>query len=143
MKQNPKSGEPLFRYPSNDGVVPGTRVTYTDPVAYLRDYGTQLDRIGYPGGKYLGAIEDGKPATFEQRAMPVAELTKPYHQYQFTDNASERMQRDRVRIEVSRVAEGFGRDGGALQLRLFKPNPRGPDLLEMTVQGMLDEGYLQ
>lgn len=91
-----------------------------------------------PGSKGISL-----PALFEQRALPPAELGKSYHQYTFTGNAAELMKRDGVRIEVSRVAEGFGRDGGGLQLRLFKADPTGPGMIELTVQDMLDGGYLR
>ncbi|GAA3871514.1 hypothetical protein GCM10022381_13260 [Leifsonia kafniensis] len=108
------------RYPSFDGVVPGTRVTYTDPVAFVKDYGTQFDRIGPPNGKYLGLVQDGKAASFEQRGLPVSSLRQNYYEYSFTPDAAAKLKAAGIQIEISRIAPAFGREGGGLQVRFLE-----------------------
>jgi hypothetical protein len=99
-------------FPLNDGAVPGTRVAYTDPAAYLRDYGSLLDRVG-KDGKYLAVMEGGQPASWEQRALHVDSLRDPYNAYRFGDLP------DGWTIEVSEVAPGVGQSGGSIQVRIF------------------------
>jgi hypothetical protein len=100
-----------------------------------------VDRIGHPGGEYLAVMENGIPATFEQRSLPIGALDKPYHQYTFVDDAADLINRDGVTIEVSRVAPAFGRDGGAIQMRLYETDDTGkPSVL--SVKELLRRGYL-
>lgn len=128
------------RYPSYDGAVPGTRVTYTDPVSYIANHGSDFDRVGHPGGKYLAVVEDGVPAPFEARGLPIDSLAKPYDSYSFAADAAMRMTEDGIQIQVSRVAPAFGQPGGALQTIFLRP--KDGRLVEMTVQDLLDAGYL-
>lgn len=130
------------RYPSYAGVEPGTRVRYSDPVAYINEYGIQFDRIGEPGnGEYLGVFETGKPASFEARGLPISSLNKNYYEYSFAPDAAVRMQTDGIQIEISRIAPAFGRDGGGLQMRLIKVLPDGDPVI-LKVGHLLREGYL-
>jgi len=39
-------GRTYDRYPSFDGVEPGTRATYTDPAQFIAGYGVEFDRTG-------------------------------------------------------------------------------------------------
>jgi len=101
-------------YPPNAGATPGSIIRYHDAEALIRDYGPHLDRIGADTGKYLGLRPDGISASFEQRSLPIASLDQPYYHYELTGYLPPGW-----RIEVSEVAPGFGRPGGAIQLRVL------------------------
>jgi hypothetical protein len=133
------------RYPSHDGVTPGTRVTYTDARAYIQAYGSHFDRVGKPNGTYLGVLEDGRPATFEERGLPTSSLRNPHFSYSFTPEAQAKLAADGIRVEISRIAPAFGRDGGALQVRFLEPplDSTGSDFTEVTVKSMIERGYLK
>ena len=47
------------------------------------------DRVGGPNGKFLGAVEDGRVASFEERGLPPASVHEPYYQYVFTGHMPE------------------------------------------------------
>ncbi|WP_394552986.1 glycohydrolase toxin TNT-related protein [Agromyces sp. MMS24-JH15] len=98
-------------YPPNEGAVAGTRVHFTNLRAFIDAYGRTLDRVGPEGGDYLGLRIDGRPASFEDRGLPIGSLAKEYHQYKFTDHLPAGW-----RIEISEIAPAFGRDAGGLQL---------------------------
>lgn len=106
-------GQHWVNFPDNDGAVPGTRVAYSDFEQFTRDYGNQFDRIGDDKGKYFGVIEDGRPATWEERAMHVDSLRDPYSTYTL-DHLPEGW-----RIEISEIAPGLGQPGGGLQARIM------------------------
>ena len=55
-------------WPPNDGY-DGEPKVYSSVAEYVNDFGTDVDRIGHPGGSYLGVIEDGVPASFEERSL--------------------------------------------------------------------------
>jgi hypothetical protein len=129
------------RYPSYDGVLPGTRVTYTDPVSFIDSFGSQFDRIGSSSGTYLSVAEHGIPATFEARGLSIGSLRQPYHGYVVAPDAAMRMTEDGIRIEVARAGPAFGRPGGALQAR-FMERVDG-DWMVLTADELLDRGYLQ
>lgn len=98
-------------YPPNVGAVRGTRVAYSNIEAFIRDYGSLLDRIGQPNGKYLGLRPDGIPASFESRGLPVSSLKEQVYKYQFSGFLPEGW-----RIEISEIAPAFGHKGGGVQL---------------------------
>jgi hypothetical protein len=87
-------------------------------------------------------VENGEPASFEQRSEPVSALALPYFRYALTANAAELMDRDRVTIEVARLAPAFGRDGGAMRVIFYGVSKYGRRV-RLTVQMMLDRGYLR
>ncbi|WP_264056051.1 glycohydrolase toxin TNT-related protein [Mycobacterium nebraskense] len=120
-------GQPWANFPLNDGAVPHTRVAYTDPESYLRDYGSLVDRVGRTDGKYLAIMEDGQPASWEERALHVNSLREPYNAYTF-DHLP-----DGWTIEVSEVAPGVGQPGGSIQVRIFNSEGR-----PMTVEELAD-----
>jgi hypothetical protein len=126
------------RYPSHGGAVPGTRVTFTDPVTYLAENGNRLDRIGDLDGSYLGVMENGRPASFEQRGLPIDSLEEPYSNYTFSPDAAMLMTQDGIEIQTSRIAEAFGQPGGGLQVQFFEPGSTRP----LSVQRLIDLGYL-
>ncbi|SDR99962.1 glycohydrolase toxin TNT-related protein [Microterricola viridarii] len=117
-----QTGKYDIRYPDSAGVEHGTRVTYTDPAAYIRDFGTELDRVGPMSGKYFGVVEDGVAASFEQRGLPLSNLAADYYGVSFTERAAEIMKANGIHVEISRIAPAFGREGGALQTRFIDGN---------------------
>ncbi len=120
------------RYPGNDGATPGTIIRYYDINAAIRDYGPHLDRIGDPKGQYLSTYVDGRPATFEERALPISSLEKEYHKYQFSGALPKGWT-----IEISEIAPAFGRSGGATQIRVFDQANSVVSVSEMLIQGIL------
>lgn len=93
---------------------------FTDPAAYIREFGEQLDRIGRVDGQVLWVVKNGTAASFEQRSLPVEALSQPHAAYHFADGAVQVLNAQGISIEVSRVAPWFGRPGGALQVRFVK-----------------------
>jgi hypothetical protein len=126
------------RYPSHGGAVPGSRVTYSDPVSYIAENGPRVDRVGDMNGSYLGVMEDGRPASFEQRGLPVDSLAEPYTSYSFSPDAAMRMTEDGIQIQTSRIAEAFGQPGGGLQVQFFLPGSSRA----LSVQDLFNAGYL-
>lgn len=124
-------GQHWGNFPLNDGAVPGTRVAYTDRAGYLKDYGPLLDRIGSDNGKYLAVMQDGKPASWEQRALHVDSLREPYRAYTFGDLP------DGWSIEVSEVAPGVAQPGGSIQVRVFDDEGVVRRVTELTKIGVL------
>ncbi len=117
--------------------VSGTTVLFTDPAAYIREFGVELDRIGRVDGQVLWVVENGAPASFEQRSLPVEALGDPYARYSLADAAVQVINSQGIVIEVSRVAPWFGRPGGALQVRFVKRGALYSRAL--TVDSLLNE----
>lgn len=124
-------GESWFNFPLNDGAVPGTRVAYTNAESYLRDYGHLLDRIGKSDGKYLAVMEDGQPATWEQRALHVGSLHDPYNAYTFGQLP------EGWSIEVSEAGPGVGQPGGSIQVRVFDDEGAARQVADLIRKGVL------
>lgn len=124
-------GQRWMNFPGNHGAVPGTRVAYTNAESYLRDYGHLLDRIGKSDGKYLALMEDGQPATWEERALHVNSLRDPYNAYTFGQLP------DGWSIEVSEVGPGVGQQGGSIQVRIFDDGGEARPVDELTRIGVL------
>ncbi len=73
------------RFPGNNGAAPDTIVSYTDPTAAISDYGPYVDRLGEPDGRYLSFFVEGtRPASFEERALPIGSLEHDHYQYKLT-----------------------------------------------------------
>ncbi|MGH1522555.1 glycohydrolase toxin TNT-related protein [Leifsonia sp. L25] len=132
---DPVTGHHWDRYPPNDGAVPGTRRDYHDLAAYVRDHGIAVDRIGEPTGEYLGVMRNGKPASFEQRSLPVNSLEQPYYTYRVADEWPPGT--EGWSIEYSEIDRGFGRRGGGSQL--FIRDQRGKPV---KVEKLLESGVL-
>lgn len=124
-------GQRWMNFPGNHGAVPGTRVAYTNAESYLRDYGHLLDRIGKSDGKYLAVMEDGQPATWEERALHVNSLRDPYNAYTFGQLP------EGWSIEVSEVGPGVGQPGGSIQVRIFDDAGGVRPVDELTRIGVL------
>ncbi|WP_221584810.1 DNA/RNA non-specific endonuclease [Microbacterium sp. G2-8] len=110
-----------YRYPGNDGAEPGSVVHITDIDTFREHYGSRIDRLGFDNGAYFSL--PGTP--FEARALPPSNLTTPY-----TVDTLQSLPPD-GRIEISRIAPAFGRDGGGVQIRILddKGNPLSRETL--------------
>jgi hypothetical protein len=124
-------GEHWYNFPGNYGAVSGTRVAYTNFEQFLKDFGPQLDRIGDNEGKYLAVMEDGHPASWEQRALHVDSLRDPYHPYTLTRLP------DGWTIEVSEVAPGVGQPGGSIQVRISDADGKVQTVEQLIKRGVL------
>lgn len=132
-------GQEWQNYPPNAGATPGTRVVYDSMDAFTRDFGphgdgsVRVDRLGKVDGDYLGLMPDGLPATFEQRSLPIYNLTQPYHQYLLSGDLPTGW-----RVEVSEVAPAFAREGGGIQVRVLDALDR-----PITVSTLKEIGLLR
>jgi hypothetical protein len=123
------NGDVWDKYPPNAGAVPYTRVRFDSMEAVVEHFGSNVDRVGAPHGEYLGIMEDGVPAPFEARGLPISSLEKPYFQYELTGTLPEGWS-----VEVSEIAPAFGRDGGGMQLVVFNSAGR-PVSVENLIKG--------
>ena len=124
-------GDHWMNFPGNDGAASGTKVAFTDANQFAKFYGRLLDRIGNDG-KYLAIMEDGIPASWEERALHVNSLSDPYHAYTFESLP------DGWQVEVSEVAPGLGQPGGSTQVRILDSTGRA-----MTVDELIELGVLE
>lgn len=99
---------------SYGGAVAGHRVDWTDPDAFVHQYGSQLDRLGKDSGDFLSFPGN----SFEERALPPSNLSDAYSKFDFDAAAFEG---HGLKIEVSEIAPAFGHPGGGLQVRFFTP----------------------
>lgn len=125
------NGEAWFNFPLNDGALPGTRVAYENAESYLRDCGPLLDRIGKTDGKYLAVMDDGQPASWEERALHVSSLRDTYNAYSFGELP------DGWTIEVSEVGPGVGQPGGSIQVRVFDDEGAVRRVADLIRKGVL------
>lgn len=123
------TGDQWMNFPGNAGAVPGTKVAFTDLDQFAKFYGRELDRIGKDSGKFLAAMEDGRPVSWEERALHVNSLADPYHAY-VLENVPKGW-----KIEVSEVAPGLGQPGGSIQVRILDSAGRA-----MTVEELIEIG---
>ncbi|WP_066587947.1 TNT domain-containing protein [Cellulomonas timonensis] len=119
-----------LRRPLNDGAVPGTKIIFEDPTLFAEMFGTKLDRVGKPGGVFLG-VPPGTP--WAQRSLTPDTLGSRVFQYAFDAAAAAR---EGVEIQVSQVAKAFGQPGGGIQVQFLQ------DGAEVIVQKMMDAGVL-
>ena len=112
-----KQWEWMVKWPENDGYDEEGRVFYSSVKEYVKDHGRDLDRIGHPRGKYLGVVENGRPASFEERSLEPHSLHDHYYRYKFRWNAK---LPDGWKIETGHAAAWGEQPGGARQLRIIK-----------------------
>ncbi|WP_235616846.1 TNT domain-containing protein [Mycobacterium montefiorense] len=122
-------GDEWMNFPGNDGAVPGTKVAFTNADQFAKFYGRLLDRVGSDSGKYLAVMEDGMPASWEERSLHVNSLADSYHSF-VLENLPEGW-----KIEVSKVAPGMGQPGGSIQVRILDSAGRA-----MTVEELIEIG---
>ncbi len=90
------------------------------------------DRVGGPNGKFLGAVEDGRVASFEERGLPPASVHQPYYQYVFTGHMPEGWQ-----IEHGIAASWQSECGGARQLRVVDAFGKAQTIDDLIKEGVL------
>lgn len=125
----------MVKWPPDDGYDEAGRVFYSSVGEFVSDHGSDLDRIGHPSGGYLGVVENGVPASFEERSLNPQSLHDHYYRYEF---ASDAQLPDGWRIETGRAAAWGQQPGGARQLRIIKG-----DGTPASVQEMLDYNIIR
>ncbi|MBS5901064.1 MAG: TNT domain-containing protein, partial [Actinomycetaceae bacterium] len=125
---DPVTGDELYPDPP---YVPGTKVRMGLD-EFTAAYGTSVDRIGEPRGRWLAVAPGGMPVSFESRALPHKSLAEPHYSYTVSSLP------EGCTFEVSKVAPGFGYSGGGTQIQVF--DPKG---IELTVKQMITLGILK
>ena len=119
-------------WPPNDGYA-GEPTIYSSVEDYVRDFGGDVDRIGHPGGSYLGAIEGGKPASFEERSLQPTSVNDYYYQYEFTGEQLP----EGWTIKSGKVAGWGQQPGGATQLQVIKDDGKAASITDLLKEGIL------
>ena len=119
-------------WPPNDGYA-GEPTIYSSVEDYVRDFGGDVDRIGHPAGSYLGAIEGGKPASFEERSLQPTSVNDYYYQYEFTGEQLP----EGWTIKSGKVAGWGQQPGGATQLQVIKDDGKAASITDLVKEGIL------
>ena len=119
-------------WPPNDGY-DGEPKVYSSVAEYVNDFGTDVDRIGHPGGSYLGVIEDGVPASFEERSLRPTSVNDYYYQYEFTEDPLP----EGWTIKSGKAAAWNQQPGGATQLQVMKSNGEPASVQDLLANGIL------
>lgn len=119
-------------WPPNDGY-DGEPIVYSSVAEYVEDFGKDVDRIGHPGGSYLGAIEDGVPASFEERSLRPTSVNDYYYQYEFTEDPLP----EGWTIRSGKAAAWNQQPGGATQLQVMKNDGKPASVQELLANGIL------
>ena len=116
---SPRTGkeEWVIDWPPNDGYA-GEPTVYSSVEEYIRDFGGDVDRIGHPDGNFLGVIEDGHPASFEEPSLRPDSVNDHYYQYEFTGQQLP----EGWTIKSGKVAPWGQQPGGATQLQIVDQN---------------------
>ena len=131
---DPKTGKEdwVIDWPPNDGYA-GEPTVYSSVEDYIRDFGGDVDRIGHPGGNYLGAIEDGRPASFEERSLRPDSVNDHYYQYEFTGQQLP----EGWTIKSGKAAPWGQQPGGATQLQVIKDDGSAAKVEDLLKAGIL------
>lgn len=119
-------------WPPNDGY-DGEPKVYSSVAEYVEDFGKDVDRIGHPGGSYLGAIEDGVPASFEERSLRPTSVNDYYYQYEFAEAPLP----EGWTIRSGKAAAWNQQPGGATQLQVMKDDGEPASVQELLANGIL------
>lgn len=119
-------------WPPSDGY-DGEPKVYSSVAEYVEDFGKDVDRIGHPGGSYLGAIEDGVPASFEERSLRPTSVNDYYYQYEFTEAPLP----EGWTIKSGKAAAWNQQPGGATQLQVMKNDGKPASVQELLANGIL------
>ena len=119
-------------WPPNDGYE-GEPKVYSSVAEYVEDFGKDVDRIGHPSGSYLGAIEDGVPASFEERSLRPTSVNDYYYQYEFTEAPLP----EGWTIRSGKAAAWNQQPGGAAQLQVMKSDGGPASVQELLANGIL------
>ncbi|WP_050786691.1 TNT domain-containing protein [Actinomyces sp. oral taxon 180] len=107
----------IIDWPPNDGY-DGKPTVYSSVADYVEDFGKDVDRIGHPDGNFLGVIEDGRPASFEERSLRPDSVNDHYYQYEFTEDPLP----EGWTIKSGKAAPWGQQPGGATQLQIVDQN---------------------
>ena len=107
----------IIDWPPNDGY-DGKPTVYSSVAEYVEDFGKDVDRIGHPDGNFLGVIEDGRPASFEERSLRPDSVNDHYYQYEFTEDPLP----EGWTIKSGKAAPWGQQPGGATQLQIVDQN---------------------
>ena len=107
----------IIDWPPNDGY-DGKSTVYSSVAEYVEDFGKDVDRIGHPDGNFLGVIEDGRPASFEERSLRPDSVNDHYYQYEFTEDPLP----EGWTIKSGKAAPWGQQPGGATQLQIVDQN---------------------
>ena len=118
--------------PPNDGYE-GEPTVYSSVAEYVEDFGKDVDRIGHPSGSYLGSIEDGVPASFEERSLRPTSVNDYYYQYEFTEAPLP----EGWTIKSGKAAAWNQQPGGAAQLQVMKSDGEPASVQELLANGIL------
>lgn len=119
-------------WPPHDGYE-GEPKVYSSVAEYVEDFGKDVDRIGHPSGSYLGAIEDGVPASFEERSLRPTSVNDYYYQYEFTEAPLP----EGWTIKSGKAAAWNQQPGGAAQLQVMKSDGEPASVQELLANGIL------
>ena len=119
-------------WPPNGGYA-GEPVVYSSVDDYVKEFGGDVDRIGDPRGNYLGAIERGKPASFEARSLKPTSVNDYYYQYEFTGEQLP----EGWTIKSGKVAPWGQQPGGATQLQVIKDDGKAASITDLLKEGIL------
>ena len=99
---------------------------------YISKHGTMVDRVGGPFGSYLGGVDDGRVATYAERAISPESVTQSYYQYELTGVLPEG-----YGINRGVVYPWHGTPGGASQVQIFGPSGKALSVNELLEAGIL------
>ena len=91
-----------------------------------------VDRVGGPFGSYLGGVDDGRVATYAERAISPESVTQSYYQYELTGVLPEG-----YGINRGVVYPWHGTPGGASQVQIFGPSGKALSVNELLEAGIL------
>jgi len=131
---SPRTGKEdwVIDWPPNDGYA-GEPTVYSSVEEYIRDFGGDVDRIGHPDGNFLGVIEDGHPASFEERSLRPDSVNDHYYQYEFTEDPLP----EGWTIKSGKAAPWGQQPGGATQLQVIKDNGKAASITDLLEKGIL------
>ena len=98
---------------------------------YAASYGTFLDRIGYPDGKYFYQLPAERPWSYETRSLDPLSVKWPYYQYELVMLPGE------LRLRTGVVVPWFGLPGGARCVQVVWGN------IPLTAAECLELGVLR
>ncbi|WP_082518733.1 TNT domain-containing protein [Leifsonia sp. Leaf336] len=97
-----------------------------------------MDRIGEDSGEYLGVMKGGRPASFEERSLPVNSLEKPYNSYRLADDWPPGTKG--WTIEYAEIDRAFGRPGGGYQMVVRDRMGETENVRDLLDRGVLVPG---
>jgi hypothetical protein len=110
-------GTPDINWPPNEGAVRGKKLDYYDASKFIGDhlgdnFGDRMDRLGPPDGRFMGLMEDGTAASYEDRALHYGSLYAELHAYTLIPDKLP----NGYKIRVMDTAPALGQPGGSLGL---------------------------